>query len=394
MKSKDNVKIKLGEARSTAISTVGRAEILQMLRDRHNVIHTMDTGSESLLIFTEECFRELLQQFYWGRLHPLNVDEMQLSLVGHLFTHDGVGSPCLTALCQYIIPCTPIKCSPVSAQLSPEEEAKKDQRLWSLNRNVKRCKPEPFYQLYGEYRHLGYAHTHPGNLGVFFSSVDREDFKRMFDRPGCPGGVALVANPHRRRLAAFGGKNASPLSVAVAMQLTGIEQEGLPAASLAEPALGSLLTDLYEGKVSLVRKSLPQTASVTALGNSLCSCDIAREEKSAAPTWGGERAMWHCEPRTLLELGLLSNYDHRKRTGLLEVLWIESGSMKPEDIAEGYRYTTRVICLDSYRQPRCLEIVTKGKPPLKVKFSSEGQRPFKAPMRLNKRCKMKLDLPC
>ena len=379
-------RIVLDKVIAAPVHRIGRPELFSKLQSTYGTIHTLDTGSTNLLLFTEEAIREFMTLIHWGRNTPMNIDETQLSLIGRFFMHGEGADGGFTAVCEYVLPVSPGKRSAVSAQMSSREEMDKDRTLHVLNRNLSKCDPSPLRE-FGEYQHLGYAHTHPGNLQVFFSSTDTEDFKRMFDKEGVSGGVAVVANPQRKKIAAFGGKTAQRLSIAFALKKTGNTSElSLPIE--LEPVTGTQLSGIHEGPVKHcetridILPSTPSLAAVETPQNNETSCrgEVETEQRCS------ERPFFYCNKRILLEQGVIRGYSWIQRKGVLKVVRIERNKLTRQQYASGYEYRSRVYCLDGSQLIRCLDIVSKGKrPPLSIKGEWKPNDPFDVVLKL-RRC--------
>ncbi len=139
------------------------------------------------IFILETALHDLDKHIMWNQRRAENRVEQGGYMMGEVYEDDKTGV--LFAVVKRMIPILNAKGTPTYLDMSAEAS-------YEASQNENMIKSEGM-------RRVGWYHTHPGELNVFMSGVDRETQKKWYSEPWQ---FAVVLNPQRMIWAGFRGK--------------------------------------------------------------------------------------------------------------------------------------------------------------------------------------------
>lgn len=193
--------------------------ILKIINEKCGPVEIKEYGDGSYnVVFLPEAAEALKAMLYWGKYHPINVYEQQFQGIGHIFIDEKGAVTVVVVMVFYIYSA---KRSPVSATIFEDPRDGMFKRLESerdiFNHNLHKRNDlgngrmiDPFIK-YGSCFVNLFGHTHPCNIGLFFSGPDRASSIATEHFPA----ATFVCDPQEKNMLAAVGADMQPAKIHV-----------------------------------------------------------------------------------------------------------------------------------------------------------------------------------
>lgn len=174
-------------------------------------------SSGKTVYLTPLACEELHAYFNWGRTTAKNVCELMAGLVGHVTGGNLFVEAILPSPLEYR--------DQVTAALSERNRQDVRTDLTVMNRFRNEADPGTVC-LEGDYRLLGYVHSHPGNLNVTMSAPDMDSHREYYLREEGDW-ITMICNPQKRELKAYVNSVYYPADVILVMGEAEVKRWGM-----------------------------------------------------------------------------------------------------------------------------------------------------------------------
>lgn len=148
------------------------------------------------VIFTPQATKDLYGLFHFGELHPINLYEQQMAIVGNSFGN--------ISLVKYVIPAILYNRSGNMATMDDFCLNQIMDEVAIINENI--SKSDEIYQdSYGEVKFLGFVHSHPDRTDLRFSIYDTKNHTDFVNQFG--DFISIILNPQKEKMVCFIGKD-------------------------------------------------------------------------------------------------------------------------------------------------------------------------------------------
>lgn len=164
-------------------------------RLNHLTVKPLKEEETKTVIFTPQATRDLYNLFHYGECHPSNLYEQQVALIGNQWQE--------ISLIKYVIPAILYNRAGNMATMDDFSIRQIQDEVAIINETM--AKADKVYQdSYGNVQFLGFAHSHPMETELRFSTNDtknHQDFVRQFG-----DFISILLNPQKKRIVCFSGE--------------------------------------------------------------------------------------------------------------------------------------------------------------------------------------------
>lgn len=213
--------VSVGEIKSNISGNLSTNEIVKSIEKecKASVIINSGHGKRNIVIFLPHAWDNFCASTNYGKYTPENRNESHYILEGYYFI-DNNGRT--TTVVSHIITPFSVSSGASSAELYSEGKESAYEYIEKKEEEIRKYSDEgkysdskgvlnPLYKKFGTPIRVGFGHTHPRNIDVFFSSVDRTS---VFAAEGDPW-VTMVANPNKCKLLAAVGSDLTEAKIIV-----------------------------------------------------------------------------------------------------------------------------------------------------------------------------------